>query len=141
MLSDQEKKKAFYRRLRLYLFGVLLGCVLVYFLLIRNRDLGGWLPGNQIIGKIRSNELLFSSNAECMMQCLGITRGDIKKMIDSTATVNMKQSNVHISDCPIYALEDKDKYELSLLVQSCDSSATVLNVARTTEEKTSCDCD
>src|SRR5688572_10120653 len=115
MIDNQEKRKAFFGRLRFYVFGVALGCLLVYVLLFRGRSCTNWTPDNQILGKIRSNELLFTSNAECMMQCLNISRGEVKRIIDSLGVVNMDQSNVHITECPIYAIEDKEKYEVQLL--------------------------
>lgn len=141
MLDKQEKRKAFLRRLKFYGFGFALGCVLVYVLLIKGRDFGFWTPQNRVLDKIRHTEVLYSSNAECMMQCLNISRAEIKKVIDSTGTVNFDESNVHTSECPIYLLEDPDRMELKLIIQSCDSSSTILDVSKTTGEKQSCDCD
>src|SRR3972149_467530 len=141
MLEQQEKRKAFLRRLKFYGFGVVLGLALVYVLLLRGRDFGFWTPENRVLEKIRKTELLFTNNAECMMQCLNISRGEIKHIIDSTAIVNFDESNVHTAECPIYLLEDLDKYEVQFLVQSCDSTSTILNITKTGDEKQSCDCD
>ena len=141
MLQQDEKKKSFLRRLKFYGFGVVLGLALVYVLLIRGRDFGFWTPQNRVLEKIRKTELLFTNNAECMMQCLNISKGEIRKVIDSLGVVNFDQSNVHTSSCHIYMVEDKDRYEMQFLVESCDSTSTILNVSKTNAEKQSCDCD
>ena len=141
MLQQDEKRKSFYRRLKFYGFGVVLGLALVYALLIRGRDFGFWTPDNRVLDKLRHTELLFTNNAECMMQCLNVSKGEIKKVIDSLGVVNFDKGNVHTSECPIYMIEDKDKYEIEFLVSLCDSTSTILNVAKTNAEKPSCDCD
>jgi hypothetical protein len=135
----ENNKSAFFRRLRLYLIGVGMGCILVYFLLMRGKSFDFWMPGNRVMENIQKSELTYSINAECMMQCMNFSRQEIRKVIDSTGTVNFDESNTKAS-CPIYIIEDKERFDLKLTLSVCDSVANLLFVEKI-GEKQSCDCN
>lgn len=138
-MPDKEfEKKAFYRRLRLFGFGVILGCVLVYFLLIRGRNFSFWTPGNRVLEKLRLSEISYTQNAECMLQCLNVSKKEIRILLDSTGTVDFDSSNVH-GKCPIYIVRGKNE-DLTVTISSCDSTANVLDV-RHSSVKDTCRCN
>ncbi|HEY6159937.1 MAG TPA: hypothetical protein VI112_01905 [Bacteroidia bacterium] len=77
MLDKDYERKNFFRRLRLYLFGVSMGCVLVYFLLWRGRDMSFWTPNNRILDDIRHAKITYSAAAKCKLKCLDMTKADV----------------------------------------------------------------
>src|ERR1051326_2270659 len=139
MLEEKKDRSALYRRLRLYGFGVLLGVILSYFLLFRGRDLGFWTPGNRVLEKLRLSEIVYTENAECKLQCLNVSKGEIRKLFDSTEKVDLDSSNVH-GKCPIYIIRGKGDNDLKVTVSTCDSTANILEIKRTTVKDT-CHCN
>jgi hypothetical protein len=99
----------FARRIQLYLFGFILGSVLVYFGLIRNRpddSLTSWLPQNRIILQLDTNKLVLATKAECYMNCQGLKPEELKMLIHH-GEVNFSKSEVHAKPYPKYAIEGK----------------------------------
>jgi len=59
------------RRIRIYLLGVGLGSIMVYFSLIRgrDRDLGAWLPSPRVLKQIRQSDLTIGTQPDCFAKC------------------------------------------------------------------------
>lgn len=105
----------FQKRLQLYLFGVFLGIIAVYFLLFHNRqrDLTSWLPSNRIYNEIIEKPFdLSDSTTVKYIKCLSSTNdtAHIKNIILAT-TVNFSKSKVHETKYPIYFLETANEKE------------------------------
>jgi hypothetical protein len=136
----ENKTSAFLRRLRLYLMGVGLGCVLVYFLLLRGKNFDGWFPSKRVLDYLRKSELVYSYNTECWMNCMGISTEQIEKIIDSTGVVNFDESNTG-GKCPIYSIEDGERFKVKLTISVCDSVANVLALQPTEALTKPCECE
>lgn len=69
-----------WRRVRIYLFGLGLGCLLVYFFLIRGkgRDFGFWLPENRIWEEISRKAIDYSDKGKCERSCYGLTEEQVR---------------------------------------------------------------
>lgn len=125
-----EDKSKFYRRLKLFGIGVVLGCVLVYFLLIRGKDFGFWTPENRVLELLQKSELSFSQVADCQMQCMNVSENEVKEIFKS-GSVNFDESNVRTGNCPIYVVfKNTEKDKLKITVSACDSIANVLQIEK-----------
>ncbi|MFN7014263.1 MAG: hypothetical protein ACK4ON_08350 [Bacteroidia bacterium] len=127
----------FGKRLRLYLTGVLLGCIAVYFLLIykRDRNFTAWLPKERILAEIKEKPFSDDEKTICIIQCLNTDTASLK-LILSEAEVNFGNSLVNEKPYPIYVLNtNKDNTETSLSIQIGEKE---LKIIRTTVK---CDCN
>lgn len=95
----------FGKRLRLYLTGVLLGCIAVYFLLIykRDRNFTAWLPEQRILTEIKEKQFSQNEKTICYIQCLNTDTNNLKKIL-ANADVNFSKSLVNQKPFPIYEL-------------------------------------
>ena len=119
----------FSRRLKLFLFGVLVGLIFVYFSLIRgrDRDLLGWLPKERVLQKLKENEMVFSERSLCLLDCNDISREEVSQIL-LTGEVNFGKSRAKETPCPVYALEGTvNNRELVILFASCDTITNLVS--------------
>jgi hypothetical protein len=123
-----------FSRILTYGFGVLLGSLLVYFMLFRNRDrnLAGWLPKERIMAQIKDNPMTVTPKAACIMSCFGIEESELKETI-SKGNVNLSESEARKQPCPVYLINSED---LNFKVEVCEKASVVIDIV--TEK--SCDC-
>jgi len=134
---------AFLRRLLLYLVGVGLGSVLVYYMLLQDRDMGTWLPKTVIKEKIMRAEWLWSEKTLCQLECFGVDSSIIRNWIN-TAEIDLSKSEVHDVECPNYFLLDDDAnlHNLaSMIIQVCDSTILMKNMEVIDQQTAHCICD
>lgn len=127
----------FGKRLRLYLTGVLLGCIAVYFLLIykRDRNFTAWLPKERILAEIKEKPFSEDEKTSCFIQCLNTDTASLK-LILSKADVNFGNSLVNEKPYPIYVLNtNKDNTETSLSIQIGDKELKIFGAS------IKCDCN
>jgi hypothetical protein len=118
----------FGKRLRLYLTGVLLGCIAVYFLLIykRDRNFTAWLPKERILAEIKEKPFSEDEKTICFIQCLNTDTASLK-LILSEADVNFGNSLVNEKPFPIYVLNtNKDNTETSFSIQIGDKELKII---------------
>lgn len=88
---------AFKRRLRVYLIGVGLGCILAWALVIRKRSnemnrYMSWTPNGRVLLEIREdNNLILPDNFWCEMECQGFTSEDLR-LLKEEGDVDFKAS-------------------------------------------------
>jgi hypothetical protein len=72
------------RRIRIYLFGVILGSVLVYATLLKDRskELLKWTPNQRMLEEFRAADLQFNSLAVCQMNCLEVGKQIFAEIFD-----------------------------------------------------------
>lgn len=89
----------FFQRLGYLGFGVGLGCLIVYGLLIKDRDFPAWLPEDRVLEELAVDSIIISPD-------LGIAFSDsvlIEKILDSD--VLFRESLVRDVECREYQLE------------------------------------
>jgi hypothetical protein len=105
----------FPRRLRLFVFGILIGCLVVWGLLMRGRKFPAWTPEGRILEALQQYPVKISQPARCMMQCNNISENDILSIIN-TADVIFSESTVRDIEIPEYILQgqgiDGRKYKM-----------------------------
>lgn len=133
---------SFSRRIKLFLFGIVLGLIFVYFSLFkgRDRDLLGWLPQERVLQKLKESELIYTDRSFCIMDCNDISQEEIEKII-LAGEVNFGKSKEKDSSCPVYALEGTvNNRMLVVMFATCDTTTTVAD-ARDINNEVACDCD
>ena len=131
----------FSRRIKLFLFGVIMGTLIVYISLIRgrDRDLLAWLPEERILQKLRDNDLIYTQQANCSMECANISKEEVQQILINGEVI-FNKSQVKENPCPVYALEgEANERPLSILFASCEKETKVLNVIDL-NNKSTCDC-
>jgi hypothetical protein len=118
----------FGKRLRLYLTGVLLGCIAVYFLLIykRDRNFTAWLPKERILAEVKEKPFSDDEKTLCFIQCLNTDTSDLKKSL-TEADINFSNSLVNEKPFPIYVLNtSNNNEEASFSIQISDKDLKII---------------
>lgn len=129
------------RRVLLFSIGIVMGCGMVYFTLIRGQNRGYWLPGNRVKELIQKSEIIFSPHAKCVMACRRIMEQDVMDILRN-GDVNFGESDVRETACPSYAIEGTlagDK-KIRIVVTTVDSIAEIETAIDLTLKKDSCLC-
>jgi hypothetical protein len=130
------------RRLGVYFFGVGLGLILTWALVIRNRnkqDLLFWLPEERVLEVIRSDSNLeYSETFWCRMKCLQFSSIDLDQLLQE-GDVNFANRREE-GEQKIYQIDYNVEpgKKMSVEVALFDREAKLINVFSSEELK--CDC-
>ncbi|PCJ84242.1 MAG: hypothetical protein COA57_09575 [Flavobacteriales bacterium] len=120
----------------------MLGCFLVYFTLIKDRDrnLMGWLPNEQILQKLKNTELVINGKNECL-QCLGIDSVFFEYLFEE-GDVIISESSPR-AEPKIYVLEVEgvagNTYKLTFALSEVKSELIAIKTEN--EQQQQCNCD
>lgn len=129
----------FFRRLRLYLFGALLGILLVIFFFgDRLRLLTSWLPNNQVLLRLQMTETLYEPHALCKLECLDLDTADVSSL-QKEGDVLFDESDTH-SDPIIYIVDSRIHDKLVRMTFVARDSTSTLREVEMPYEQISCDC-
>ncbi|HEY4798080.1 MAG TPA: DUF4258 domain-containing protein [Bacteroidia bacterium] len=131
-----------WHRIRLYFFGFIIGCVLVYFILLRGKNRASWLPASRVTEQLCKGKLIFSQHAKCRMACRGISEQEVKEILQN-GIVNFSESHTHDKPCPSYAMEGttSSKRNERIIFASCDTlTTTVVTAIDLDLKKDTCNC-
>jgi len=122
------------------MFGVLLGSVLMYFYVFKDRDIYK-SPQQVITEKLEKGKFEYTKHGACRMDCRGISEAEIKDILKN-GDINYKKSDVHGKPCPSYAYEGRtnDGQEVRIVFGSCDSITKLITAIDLKVEKDTCDC-
>ncbi|HEU4717065.1 MAG TPA: DUF4258 domain-containing protein [Bacteroidia bacterium] len=121
------------RRIRLYLVGFGIGCLIVWFMFFRNskRNLAGWLPSDRVTAFIASSHKLNVDSALfCRMKCNGISIDDVRRSV-MKGQVDFDRSDPHKEPCHEYDVKMNVKgKDLEFYFSACvdDSTASILKI-------------
>lgn len=127
-MSLIEEKSDFPRRLKLFMFGVILGSVVMYFAVFKDRNVYK-SPQEVVLEKL----LRFPSTANKVssdkMELNKIKIEEIKELLKN-GDVNFSESEVHKKPCPIYKIENnlEEKPLKTVFFELCDSTSTLIDV-------------
>ena len=127
-----------FRKLRLYLFGVIMGGIISYFMFIKDRDLSYWTPERQVTGRLKMYALSYTDKAKCQMECNHLTEQELKLEMDS-ASVDFKNSETQRKPCPIYSVYTNDGLNVKAVLCD-DSTAQILEFRGKLVEDDTCSC-
>lgn len=125
--------KSFYRRLRFYAIGVLLGCVVVWALLIKDVERDAWLPKGRIKQSLGSEiiDLKISKKATCQLSCYNLSQEIFSEDFFDKSKVDFDKSATKLKPCPEYFLVSKSgDLQISIYVTLCEieQKATIRSV-------------
>lgn len=125
----------FGRRLRLFLIGVVLGSVVMYFYFLKDRNIYK-TPTEVIKEKLFHNALQLTTLSQCKVDCIKLDTALLRKSW-AQSTVDFGASKVHEKPCPIYQIKlDKPVSGISSFeCQVCESFNVLINM-----EADSCKC-
>lgn len=123
-------------RIRVYMVGLLIGCVLVYFMLIKDKNRGYWLPENRVKEQVRKSRIIFSEHAKCILTCKGVSEEEAKDILKN-GDINFRESDTRRTPCPSYIFEGKD---VKIICTACDSISEIINVIGLHEKQDTCHC-
>ncbi|NEN24083.1 hypothetical protein G3O08_11285 [Cryomorpha ignava] len=130
----------FGRRLRLYIFGVLMGSVLVlFFFNDRLHILTDWLPGNRVLTVLQNSEPLITDKALCQLACFDLDTADVR-LAKQKGDVRFKLSETHDEPKKYVVDSNLDPGKVRMTFSIADSLATLINVALP-EKAVICECD
>lgn len=129
----------FARRLKLYLIGVLMGCVLVvFFFNDRLSVLTSWLPNNRVLMRLEMTTNEVQPQAQCMLECAEIDTSDLD-VLYSDGDVNFQLSQTRV-DPKIYVVDLRMNDRLSRFEFAAYDSTASLQKVIFPNGDLSCDC-
>lgn len=133
-----------WRRIRIYLFGVGLGLILTWALVLRNRnmaDLLAWTPSERVLNELRADSTLKNpSNLVCFLHCNGVNSLDYEQLF-SNGNVLFNESTPR-GEHKMYRIETKLENKRVLFADFIFSDTQIeLNDMQVRGENNSCDCN
>lgn len=124
----------FFKRLRFYGFGFILGIILLMFFLNEKGAGCDYFPNARILKLIREKHLNFSKSAINSLQVLKIDTLAIKNIL-MDGTINFSKSKVHIKPCRFYWIEGvANTKKVVLYVKNCKEEAMVEKISLKVKE-------
>jgi hypothetical protein len=137
-----EKKTLLYR-LKFYGFGFALGCIVVYFSLIKDRDRPSFMPEGRVIEFLEKANIQINDHAKCKLDCYSISYDFINADFWTTADVNFKESATDRKPCPEYYITGilSDGKDVVVYIETCEleERATLRNIELLNHIKCNCD--
>ncbi len=126
-----------WRRVRIYLLGVFLGTLFVYFFLIRGKDrnFSFWFPSNRIIEEIQTKKMNVTPRAFCMLTCMQTDTSNIKPLLKN-ATIDFSKSLPRNTPKTYYL----SLQNMHIWVEVNKNNSTLLNVFPVSDTL-KCDCN
>jgi hypothetical protein len=128
----------FSRRLRLFLIGVVLGSVIMYFYVLKDRNIYK-SPKEVIKEKLLHFPLQLSSKAACQNKCNNLDTAVLRKAW-KTAEINLGLSKVDEKPCPLYHITLTPNIGETKVIECsvCDDFVVMQEIKDT---KDSCNCN
>lgn len=117
---------SFFKKFALFLFGVGLGILAVYFM-FGDRDIQcNYFPNDRVLYDLGKKEISYSEEVKTLLAGDEVPDSLIVWTLER-GKVNFENSNARKEPCGIYFIELEDP-AYRLQVENCDSTATVLTI-------------
>ncbi|MGE0561452.1 MAG: hypothetical protein AB7O47_06515 [Flavobacteriales bacterium] len=109
-------------RLKYYLIGFGLGCVIVWATLYRNNDRPSWLPEGRILEFLAKTEIIVSDELKCKLECNSISLDFLNEAFFKSAKVNFKESATKRKPCPEYFITSTlpNNQSITVYIENCE---------------------
>lgn len=136
----------FTNRLKYYLIGFGLGCLMVWKIFYTGEDARpSWLPEGRVLDFLEQTTLKTTDKAACLLLCNKLSLKDFDAVFFKHATVNFTESATEKKPCPEYkiigTLKNGDK--ITVFIETCDEKegeATLRDFIPKTQNK-NCNCN
>lgn len=140
MATAFKPSPGFARRVRLYLFGFILGLVAVY-LMFGGRGCNSLTPGMLKLNDLAQHtKLVYSDTASCQMKCQQISTAEVKESFDYGKVDSKKSVDFHVR-YPLYNFTGQTRAgkKLNIICIEMDSITRVIFV-HDLAKKDTCKC-
>ncbi len=112
----------FKNRLKYYLLGFGLGCVLVWATLYRNNDRPSWLPEGRVLEFLAKTEIKINDELKCKLECNNVPLNFLNKSFFDKAKVNFKESATQRKPCPEYKITSTlpNLQTITVYIENCE---------------------
>lgn len=130
----------FARRLRSFLIGVGLGCILVvFFFHDRLNLLTDWLPNERVLVRLQMTEAAYTPEAMCRLECLGLDTADVS-LLKREGNVRFKLSDTR-TEPKRYRVDHRFGDHLVRMTFDADEIASTLTEVDRPNAPVACPCD
>ncbi len=91
MLQNGKYRSVLWRRVRLYLWGFIIGLISVYFI-YGNKHVKMLTPGMLKLDQLAGQTITYTDTALCQMKCQNVSKDEVKQAM-TDGKVNTKKSN------------------------------------------------
>ncbi len=107
---------SFIQRLAYYLFGLLIGCMFLFYFFGEKKTEFCYLPNCRVLKDLRSKPVSYSEKAEDIFKEGWVTNEDIKKSLQY-GKVDFSQSNVEFEKGKLYVIEGRDSKDEPITIK------------------------
>lgn len=139
-----KQKSRFFYRLKYYLFGVGLGCIVVWATLLKNRDdRPAWLPEGRVIEFLQHTDIQISDKLKCELKCVDLPTTFMDSTFWANADVDFGKSATKRKPCPEYYISSKTVKGNSIIVyiETCEKEERASLRSIETGNIKNCNCD
>jgi len=130
----------FARRLRSFLIGVGLGCILVaFFFYDRLNLLTDWLPNERVLVRLQMTEAAYTPESLCRLECLGLDTADVS-VLKREGNVRFKFSDTQ-TEPKRYRVDHRFGDHLVRMTFDADEIASTLTEVDRPNAPVECACD
>jgi hypothetical protein len=129
-----------FQRFKRYLFGVLLGLILVFFFFGDRADLlTAWMPNERVMKRLRETRLEIPDSVKCRLNCFQLDSATVATLISGDGNVRFAKSETR--QVPILYRVDFEKHTSPVrLTFACDDSTSAVVGVLPLEGLQACDC-
>ena len=126
----------FWRRFRVFLFGVGLGLLFVY-AVFGDRDVTAWFPERKILRAIDSSEVTITERAFCQLRCNNFPEEDLSNLLQG-ADIDFWNSDTRRKPCPHYHITSEDE-KVFMIWEVCEKQKTAELLLFKTDKNCGCE--
>lgn len=129
-----------FQRFKRYLFGVLLGLILVFFFFgDRSELLTAWMPNERVMKRLRETRLEIPDSVKCRLNCFELDSAKVAELISDDGNVRFAKSETR--EEPILYRVDFEQHTSPVRVTfACDDSVSAVVDVLPLEGLQPCDC-
>lgn len=136
-------------RLKYYLIGFGLGCVIVWATLYRNSDRPSWLPKGRIVEFLEKTDIIISEQLKCKLACNNIPLDFMNKTFWKEVNVDFEKSATKRKPCPEYYITGTlaNNQKIILFIENCElcencsqEGTAILRNFEIENASTTCEC-
>lgn len=118
-----------FQRFKRYLFGVLLGLILVYFFFgDRGEVLTAWMPNERVMKRLRETKLILPDSMQCRLDCFQLDSTAVNTLLED-GDVLFAESDTQ-SEPKVYRVQFEQRTPPLELTFSCtDSTSAVVGLS------------
>jgi len=138
-MSLLKKNSDFWRRLRFYGLGLLMGSLLVS---VITKGRACQMPGTVKLQELYSQYIAYDEKALCKMQCVNMDKEELQQLL-KTGDIDYGKSEANAKPCQKFVVESKNKkrLEVFIMINDCDTASRVVDIDIPKMKMDSCKCN